>query len=51
MYGFNSNVASICMGLITLCTGDIGSVEQVAELSYYGYDGIVLGRRIAEVGD
>jgi hypothetical protein len=31
--------------------GNIHSLEQVQELAYFGYDGVVLGRNLAEVGN
>lgn len=37
------------MNVVALAAGDIRSVEQVSELGFYGYDGVVLGRNIAEV--
>ena len=36
---------------VAIAAGDIRTAEQVAELGFYGYDGIVLGRGITEVPD
>lgn len=34
---------------IAAAAGNIKNLDEVAELGYYGYDSIVLGRNIAEV--
>mmetsp|Transcript_19870 Transcript_19870/g.44266 ORF Transcript_19870/g.44266 Transcript_19870/m.44266 type:complete len:95 (+) Transcript_19870:154-438(+) len=39
------------MNAVAIAAGNIHSLEQVAELGYYGYDAVVLGRNIAEVPD
>jgi indole-3-glycerol phosphate synthase len=39
------------MNAVALAAGDIHTVEQAAELSFYGYDGIVLGRGLANIPD
>lgn len=38
------------MNAIAIVGGDIHSMEQVKELGHYGYDGVILGRRIVDVG-
>lgn len=37
------------MNAVAVAAGNIHSLEQVAELGYFGYDSVVLGRHIAEV--
>eukprot|EP01031_Cornospumella_fuschlensis_P025019 gene25019-30221_t len=39
------------MNAIALVAGDIHNMEQVKELGHYGYDGVVLGRRIVDIPD
>lgn len=39
------------MNAVAVAAGNIHSLEQVAELGYYGYDSVVLGRHIADVRD
>jgi len=39
------------MNALSIAAGNIHSVEQVAELGFYGYDSVVLGRNIADVPD
>jgi 3-keto-L-gulonate-6-phosphate decarboxylase len=39
------------MNSVAVAAGGIRSIEQVAELGYYGYDAVVLGRYLAEVPD
>lgn len=39
------------MNSVAIAAGNIGSMEEVAELGFYGFDGVVLGRQIAEVPD
>jgi putative N-acetylmannosamine-6-phosphate epimerase len=36
---------------LAIAAGNINNMEQVAELGFYGYDGVVLGRGITEVPD
>ena len=36
---------------VAIAAGDIRTVEQAAELGFYGYDAVVLGRNLAEVPD
>jgi putative N-acetylmannosamine-6-phosphate epimerase len=38
------------MNSIAIAAGDIHTAEQAAELGFYGYDSVVLGRAISEVG-
>lgn len=37
------------MNTVAIAAGNIASMRQIYELGNYGYDGIVLGRNIAEV--
>ncbi len=37
------------MNTIAIAAGNIKTLDQVAELGYYGYDSIVLGRNIVDV--
>ena len=37
------------MNALTIAAGDIGTVEEAAELAFYGYDSVVLGRRLASM--
>ena len=39
------------LNVVAVAAGGIKTVEQVAELGFYGYDSIVLGRHIAELPD
>ena len=39
------------MNSLAIAAGDIQTTEQVAELGFYGYDAVVLGRNLAEVPD
>lgn len=39
------------MNSVAVAAGDICTMEQVAELGFYGFDSVVLGRNIAEVPD
>lgn len=39
------------MNALTIAAGNIGTVEEAAELAFYGYDSVVLGRRIADMPD
>jgi indole-3-glycerol phosphate synthase len=39
------------MNSVAVVGGNINSVEQAAEIGFYGYDGIVLGRALAELPD
>lgn len=39
----------IPMNAIAIAAGNIKTLDQVAELGYYGYDSIVLGRNIVDV--
>lgn len=39
------------MNALTIAAGDIGTVEEAAELAFYGYDSVVLGRRLADMPD
>ena len=39
------------MNALTIAAGDIGTVEEAAELAFYGYDSVVLGRRLANIPD
>jgi indole-3-glycerol phosphate synthase len=39
------------MNAVSIAAGDIGSLEEAAELAFYGYDSVVLGRRIADMPD
>eukprot|EP00597_Dinobryon_sp_UTEXLB2267_P013551 CAMPEP_0170121300 /NCGR_PEP_ID=MMETSP0020_2-20130122/15779_1 /TAXON_ID=98059 /ORGANISM="Dinobryon sp., Strain UTEXLB2267" /LENGTH=237 /DNA_ID=CAMNT_0010351575 /DNA_START=228 /DNA_END=941 /DNA_ORIENTATION=- len=39
------------MNAVAVAAGNIRSMEQVAELGFYGYDSVVLGRNLAEVPD
>ena len=36
---------------VAIAAGDIRTVEQAAELGFYGYDCVVLGRNIADIPD
>ena len=39
------------MNSLTIAAGNIGTVEEAAELAFYGYDSVVLGRRLADMPD
>ena len=39
------------MNSLAIAAGDIRTTEQVAELGFYGYDAVVLGRNLADVPD
>ncbi len=39
------------MNAVSIAAGNIKSLEEAAELSFYGYDGVVLGRAISELPD
>eukprot|EP00981_Chlorochromonas_danica_P004922 scaffold988_cov165-Ochromonas_danica.AAC.24 len=39
------------MNSINIAGGNIHSPAQIAELGFYGYDGLVLGRHIADIPD
>jgi hypothetical protein len=36
---------------LALAAGDIRDIEQVAELGFYGFDGVVLGRALPDLPD
>ena len=39
------------MNALTIAAGSIGTVEEAAELAFYGFDSVVLGRRLADMPD
>ena len=39
------------MNAVAVAAGNIQTVEEAAELSFYGYDGVVLGRGLASIPD
>lgn len=39
------------LNAVAIAAGNIRTVEQAAELGFYGYDGVTLGRSVADIPD